>query len=137
MMKTLGIAGFLLVMIWACSPQKQIVKIKPTTVPAKDSTEYELIVLDPPFETWFVLNSGPTRDHSNEYYRSWNSQYVAEWNYHYNSGHKPRIFENYIDYDNTIDYGIELNRKLYYYFRYVEIVLKVPILQSGRRPEII
>jgi hypothetical protein len=135
MIKTVGIAGFLLVLMWACTPQKQIVKIKPTTVQSKDSTEYELLVFDPPFETWFALNSNPAKDHSNDYYRTWNSQYVTDWNYHYTLGHKPRIFENYIDYDNSIDYGIEVNRKLYYYFRYVETSLKVPILLSGRRAE--
>ncbi len=134
MMKTMRIIGFLLVLMWACSTPKQIVKIKPTTVPSKDSTEYELIVSDPPFETWFTLNYNSTKDHANEYYRSWNSQYVSAWNSHYNAGHNPRVFENYIDYDNSIDYGIEVNRKLYYYFRYVEISLKVPILFSGQRP---
>lgn len=134
MMKTMGIIGFLLVLMWACTPQKQIVKIKPTVVPATDSTEYELLVFDPPFETWYAFNFNKSNDHSNSYYRGWNSQYVSGWNYHYSLGHKPRIFENYIDYDNSVDYGIEVNRKLYYYFRYVEIALKVAVLQSGIRP---
>ncbi len=134
MMKALSIVGFLLVLMWACSPQKQIVKIKPTTVQSKDSTEYELIVSDPTFETWFALNSNPAKDHSNDYYRSWNSKYVADWNYHYTSGHNSHVFENYIDYDNSIDYGIELNRKLYYYFRFVETSLKIPVLLTGVRP---
>jgi hypothetical protein len=134
-MKTINIIGFLLVLMWACSTPKQIVKIKPTVVPSQDSTEYELLVFDPPFETWFALNYNLAKDHPNAYYRSWNSQYVSDWNYHFTAGHRPRVFENYIDYDNAIDYGIEVNRKLYYYFRYVETSLKVPILLNGSRPE--
>jgi hypothetical protein len=49
------------------------------------------------------------------------------------AGHIPKVFENYIDYDFTVNYGINLNRELYYYFRYVETYLKVPILLVGRK----
>ena len=133
-MKTLGIIGFLLVMLCACSSQKDIVKISSAKqVAVNDSTEYELLVLDPQFETWFLTNYSPAKDHSNAYYQSWNNQYVSDWNYHYMAGHYPRIFENYIEYDDFTDYGIELNRKLYYYFRYVETYLKVPVLLVGRK----
>ena len=54
-MKSLGIIVFLLVVMGACASQKDIVNITPTNKFAvKDSTEYELIVLDPPFETWYL-----------------------------------------------------------------------------------
>ena len=128
-MKTLGIIVFLLVVMGACASQKDIVNIAPTNqASVKDSTEYELIVFDPPFETWYLTNYSLAKDHSYEYYHSWNIQYVSDWNYHYMAGHMPGVFENYIDYDNNVDYGIDLNRKLYYYFRYVETYLKVPVL---------
>jgi len=133
-MKTLGIIGFLLVVLCACSVQKDIVKIAPAKhVAVIDSTEYELLVFDPQFETWFQINYSPAKDHSNEYYQSWNNQYVTDWNYHYMAGHYSSVFENYIDYDDFVNYGIELNRKLYYYFRYVETYLKVQILLVGRK----
>ena len=133
-MKTLGVIGFLLVVLCACSSQKDIVKIAPAKqVAVNDSTEYELLVFDPQFETWFQTNYSPAKDHSNEYYKSWNNQYVTDWNYHYMAGHFPRIYENYIDYDDSLNYGIDLNRKLYYYFRYVESYLKVPILLVGMK----
>ena len=135
-MKTLGIIGFMLVLLCACSSQKEFVKIVPTKdvdANVKDSSEYELLVFDPQFETWFMANYSPAKDHSNEYYQSWNNQYVTDWNYHYMAGHNPRVFENYIDWDDFVNYGIELNRKLYYYFRYVETYLKVPILLVGSK----
>lgn len=133
-MKTLGIIGFLLVVMCGCSSQKEIVKIgQPNRVGVKNNTEYELIVFDPEFETWFMTNFSPAKDHTNEYYQSWNNQYVSDWNYHYMAGHMPTVFENYIDYDYTVNYGINLNRELYYYFRYVETHLKVPILLVGRK----
>ena len=135
-MKTLGIIGFMLVLLCACSSQKEFVKIVPTKdvdANVKDSSEYELLVFDPQFETWFMANYSSAKDHSNEYYQSWNNQYVTDWNYHYMAGHNPRVFENYIDWDDFVNYGIELNRKLYYYFRYVETYLKVPILLVGSK----
>jgi hypothetical protein len=133
-MKTLGIIGFLLVVLCACSSQKEIVKIAPTkNVAAIDSTEYKLLVFDLQFETWFETNYSPAKDHSIEYYRSWNNQYVTDWNYHYMAGHYSHVFENYIDWDDSVNYGIELNRKLYYYFRYVETYLKVQILLVGQK----
>lgn len=133
-MKTLGIIGFLLVVMCGCSSQKDIVRIaQANRQTLRDKTEYELIVFDPEFETWFMTNFSPAKDHSNEYYQSWNNQYVSDWNYHYMAGHMPKVFENYIDYDFTIDYGINLNRELYYYFRYVETYLKVPILPKGMK----
>ena len=133
-MKSLGIIVFLLVVMGACASQKDIVNNTPTNqVAVKDSTEYELIVLDPPFETWYLTNYSPAKDHSNEYYHSWNIQYVSDWNYHYRLGHFPGVFENYIDYDYNVDYGIDLNRKLYYYFRYVETYLRMPILMNGMK----
>jgi hypothetical protein len=137
-MKTLGIIGFMLVLLCACTSQKEFFKIAPTkdiavNVNIKDSTEYELIVFDPQFEAWFMTNYSPAKDHSNEYYQSWNNQYVTDWNYHYMAGHYSMVFENYIDWDDSVNYGIELNRKLYYYFRYVETYLKVPILLVGSK----
>lgn len=133
-MKTLGVIVLLLVVMGACTSQKNIVKIAPTNqATVKDSTEYELIVFDPPFESWFLTNYSPAKDHSNEYYHSWNNQYVSDWNYHYMARHLPRVFENYINYDYNVDYGIDVNRKLYYYFRYVETYLKVPILTGGKK----
>jgi hypothetical protein len=133
-MKTLSVIGFLLVFMCACTSQKDIVKISHSKqVSLIDSTEYELLVFDPEFETWFQTNYSPAKDHSNEYYQSWNNQYVIDWNYHFMAGHLPRIYENYIDYDNSVNYGIDLNRKLYYYFRYVESYLKVPILLVGKK----
>ena len=135
-MKIPGIFGFMLVLLCACTSQKEIVKIGPTkniVVNVNDSTEYELLVFDPQFETWFMTNYSPAKDHSNEYYQSWNNQYVTDWNYHYMAGHYSSVFENYIDWDDSLNYGIELNRKLYYYFRYVETYLKVPILLVGNK----
>ncbi len=133
-MKTLGIVGFLLVVMCGCTSQRDIVRLSQANrIAIKDKTQYKLIIFDPTFDTWYLTNFSPAKDHSNDYYRSWNNQYVSDWNYRYMTGYMPSVFENYIDYDNNIDYGIKVNRELYYYFRYVETYLKVPILMDGRK----
>lgn len=85
-----------------------------------DSVEYELIVMDPGYES-FLLTQPHMEYHSQHYYEMWNSRYVMEWNYRHG---QPLaygdIYETYIDYRDDIDYGLELNYRLYYYFRFFE-----------------
>lgn len=85
-----------------------------------DSVEYELIVMDPGYES-FLLTQPHMEYHSQNYYEMWNSRYVMEWNYRHG---QPLvygdIYETYIDYHDDIDYGLELNYRLYYYFRFFE-----------------
>jgi hypothetical protein len=106
------------------------VQVVPDTV-ATDSTEYELIVLDQGFELWFLMQ--PVHQHSLEYYRNRNMMYVSEWNNRYmNPQQYGDIYDCLIDYQSTIDYGIEFERRLYYYFRYFEDTNDVRLLPTGR-----
>jgi hypothetical protein len=94
------------------------IKSESKAVP-KDSVEYELIITDPGFETWFLTQ--PDRMyHSEAFYEFYNREFVNEWNYRYETGSTRGDYDCYIDYDPTIDYGIKLNYELYYYFRYFE-----------------
>jgi hypothetical protein len=98
----------------------------------KDSIEYELIIIDSGFEMW-LMSQPPMGFHSNEYYRQRNLMYVQEWNSRYmNPMRHGGLYENYVDYSATIDYGIELNYRLYYYFVYFERTNNVKLI-SGRR----
>jgi hypothetical protein len=84
-----------------------------------DSTGYELVVLDPGYETF--LASQPFREYYSEsYYKLWNRQYVTEWNIRYTTQTGTGLYETYIDYDPEINYGLELEYRLYYYFRFFE-----------------
>ena len=44
---------------------------------------------------------------------------------------KNSFFEPIIGYNPEVDYGFELNHKLFYYFQYVENVLKIRIMEGG------
>jgi hypothetical protein len=98
---------------------------------ASDSVEYELIVFDPGFDTW--LATKPSKEfYSDQYYEDKNRLYVPEWNYRFMTSQDQDLYGWYIDYDNNIDYGLDLNYKLYYYFKYFEEVNKIQLVPSLR-----
>ncbi len=116
--------------IVACSGPKGLVKIEPNGSEAapEDSVEYELIVMDAGFETWYTLQDSPARYRSQQYYEGWNQQYVSAWNYLSTQPGRRSFFQTIVGYEPGVDYGFKLNHKLFYYFQYVEHVLGIPIL---------
>ena len=116
--------------LWACTTQKAMTGkgvVPPQVV--KDSTEYVLIVIDPGFEQWYILHYSPVLDRPNELYASANGFAVIKWNYYFTDGKYRRVIDSYIDYTPGIDYGIDLNRKLYWYFSYVEEKYRISLLK--------
>ena len=131
MKRILGIT-FVTIFLFACNssnsvlvvPDKNLIDLK------QHEEKYELIVLDPGFDTWFATTWSPAKDRSQAYYSHWNQRYVSEWNYKARQPHTSSFFNNMIHYDSSIDYGIQVDRKLYYYFRWVDTKLGMPILNT-------
>ena len=119
--------------IAACSTQKGVVKVKSNDKESvvEDSLEYNLETFDVKFETWYQLHNSPALYRSQQYYENWNRQYVSAWNYNAMSARRNSFFEPIIGYEFTVDYGFELNHELFYYFQYVEHVLKIQIMPGG------
>ncbi len=117
-------------LILSCSSIKKITEV-PAKNSASDSAEYEMIVMDPGFEIWFITNSKPDWYHLQEYYEQWNRQYAHAWNARINSFPHGHLLNSPINYEDNIDYGLEINHKLFYYFQYVERVLQIPIMSDG------
>ncbi|MBZ4676657.1 MAG: hypothetical protein JG782_1277 [Anaerophaga sp.] len=102
------------------------------TTQSKDSVEYELIVLDPKFDSWLATQP-PANYYSQQYYENWNQRYVTEWNQrHDNPIRYGNFYETRIDYQPNIDYGLELNYKLYYYFRFIEQEYGIVLVRRGK-----
>ncbi len=89
---------------------------------ASDSTEYEIIIIEPGFNTWLASLAKPEGYYSQSYLENRNQIYVINWNQRamqplrYNSN----LYEMQINYDPNIDYGYEVNYKLYNYFVYFQ-----------------
>ena len=89
-----------------------------------DSLEYDIIIDDIGYESFLIMQK-PMSFYSQRYYENWNRYYVSDWNLKvgaaiYHSTKYQNVFDMYIDYDPTINYGMLVNYKLYYYFRFVE-----------------
>ena len=125
------LAFILLILSVACSTQKVAQKSKAPKIKSDDSTEYELLVFDVEFETWYTLHDSPALSRSKQFYHDWNTQYVQEWNNKVISSRHSEIFGDQIDYEFNVDYPFEIEHKLFYYFQYVEHVLKIPILRNS------
>jgi hypothetical protein len=116
-----------------CFSQKkrEPVKVKPDSI-ALDSVEYKLVVLDPGFESW-LLTKPSMNFYSQSYYEIKNRLYVSEWNYRYQFPLRyGNLYENSIEYDFKTDYGLELNYRLYYFFKYFEETNHVRLIDDIR-----
>jgi hypothetical protein len=90
---------------------------------ANDTIEYEIIIIDPGFNAWLYSTAKPKGYYSQEFLENRNSIYVIEWNSRVSSTNQrmASLFELRIDYDRNIDYGYDVNYKLYNYFIYFQI----------------
>ncbi len=126
---------FMAIIVFAvgCNTQKSAVSVQKNEEgeSASDSIEYDVETFDQKFDTWYEYNKNPTKYRSQEYYESWNQQYVTAWNAKCARGGNNWHFEPVVGYDPNEDYGFELNHKLFYYFMYVENVLKIKIVPGG------
>ncbi len=133
-MKKILFWSALLLLAASCSTQKKVAaeKTKPVVKIAKnDSVQYKLETFDAKFESWYAMQNNRAQYRTQSYYEYWNRQYVAEWNAKASNPIRNPFFETIIGYDPNVDYGFKLNHKLFYYFQYVEHVLKIPILPNG------
>ncbi len=127
-MKKLIFPLFVLLIVWSCSLSQKTGSSDKQLSIKSDSTEYEITITDPEFDHWYLLNFSPAKDYSNEYYRCKNQVAVSNWNNYFTRNRYHSVIENYIYYDYCVDYGIEVNRKLYWYFKYVEDSFKIRLL---------
>ncbi|PWE01213.1 DUF6146 family protein [Marinilabilia rubra] len=114
------------------APEQKVDLVENDTTNMKDSTEYELVVLDPGFES-YLATQPPPNYHSQQYYETWNQQYVVEWNYRHD---QPLtygdFYETRIHYNTHENYGLELNYRLYYYFQFIKDEYGIVLVDRGR-----
>ena len=83
--------------------------------------EYEIIIFDIGF-TSYLATAKPMSFYTQTNLEAKNRVYVTEWNnrarnlIRFNSD----IYENVIDYQPNLDYGMEVNYKLYQYFQFAQ-----------------
>lgn len=101
-------------------------KLNDTVSIANDELEYEIIIIEPGFNFWLASTARPEGFYSQEYMEARNIIYVTEWNNRVLQPQRfnPNLYEMQIDYRPGIDYGYEVNYKLYNYFIYFQLTYK-------------
>lgn len=123
------IGAFILgIVLYACSssPVKEGIKTdgkeeKPVVI-SNDSLEYEVIIFDIGYNYFLASTAKPMGFYSQTYLENWNRIYITNWNIRAQNPtrYDPNIYGNVIDYDHKIDYGLEVNYKLFNYFIFAQ-----------------
>lgn len=89
---------------------------------ANDSTEYEIIIIDPGFYPWLNSIAQPRGYYTKSFLENRNRLMVINWNQRVQQSmrYDPDLYTFPIDYDQHIDYGYEVNYMLYNYFLYFQ-----------------
>ncbi|MCI2228941.1 DUF6146 family protein [Polaribacter sp. MSW13] len=125
---------------WACGStsvkNKSIEKEEPVVI-ANDSLEYQIIIIDLGFTSYLNSIAKPVGFYSQEYMESKNRFFVTTWNMRAQNPNRynPNIYENVIDYQPSIDYGYDVNYKLFNYFLFAQRKYKMN-LGNGLRNRI-
>ena len=90
---------------------------------SSDESDYEIIIVEPGFNSWLYGTARPEGYYSQQYLESRNAILVQEWNLRnlQPGTYDPNLYQLRIDYDTRTDYGYEVNYKLYNYFIYFQI----------------
>jgi len=88
--------------------------------------EYEILIIEPGFNTWLATSAKPSGFYSKTFMETRNIEYVNIWNQRVNQyrNNTKGLYEMEIDYQPNIDYGYEVNYKLYNYFIYFQLTYK-------------
>ncbi len=91
-----------------------------------NALEYEIIIIEPGFNAWLASTAKPEGYYSQTFLENRNYNYVLEWNNRVlqPQRYNPNLYEMQIDYQQGVDYGYEVNYKLYNYFIYFQIKYK-------------
>lgn len=119
-------------LLFACNSSEKVVsqnnndkpKLESDTVRiANDEIEYEVIIIDAGFTSWFNSYAKPRGYYSQSYLETRNIFWVTEWNrrvlmpFQYD----PNLYEMQINYNSTTNYGYEVNYMIYNYLVYFQL----------------
>ena len=119
------------IFLWSCGSSNlnnTIEKEEPVVI-ANDSLEYEIIIIDPGFTAFLNSIAQPEGFYNQIYLEARNRAWVITWNQRYlnPNQYNANIYENMIDYQQNIDYGYEVNYKLFNYFLFAQQKYKMDL----------
>lgn len=127
-MKNLFYVIILGLFIYSCSSTKSRdmntsndADVNDTVVIANEELEYEIIIIEPGFSYFLNSEARPEGYYTQSYLENKNRFLVSDYNLRVQQPFRydPDIYVQEINYDPNIDYGYEVNYKLYNYFVYL------------------
>ena len=122
--------------ILACgsSSLKKVSEKEEPVIIENDSLEYQIIIIDIGFNTFLNTIAKPEGFYSQAYLEARNRTWVLAWNNRVRnpSQFDASIYENVIDFQAGINYGYEVNYKLFNYFLFAQQKYKMN-LGGGNR----
>ncbi|WP_044397675.1 DUF6146 family protein [Lacinutrix sp. Hel_I_90] len=103
---------------------------------SSDQLEYDIIIIEPGFNTWLITIAKPEGFYTQNYLETKNIRYVQEWNSRVLQPGRfnDNLYELQINYRQGVDYGYDVNYKLYNYFIYFQNTYNQNLL-GGRVPQ--
>lgn len=131
-MKNLLLFCSILLIVMSCGNPKKIINStsdkEEAVVIKNDSLEYEVIIFDVGFSNYLNTIAKPMNFYTQEYYEGRNIFYVTEWNRRaMNPMQFGDFYTNEIAYDSHTDYGLDVNYKLFNYFKFVEYKYRIKL----------
>ncbi|MFK5982452.1 MAG: DUF6146 family protein [Flavobacteriaceae bacterium] len=128
-MKNLAILLVFFTLFYSCNSNKTALKnnnsetqnsIKNDTIRiANDELEYEIIIFETGFESW--LATQPPKGHYGiNYLENKNRLFVVEYNNRVQQDRTRQLYEQEINYDPYLHYGLEVNYLLFNYFKFFQ-----------------
>lgn len=125
---------FVFLVCWSCGSSKNTVETTPEesgifeaqkvdTVKISDTaSNYDIVIIEPGFQTWLQSIARPEGYYSQSFLENRNQIYVTTWNQRVllPLQYDPLLYELQINYDPNVDYGYDVNYKLYNYFIYFQ-----------------
>lgn len=126
---TLLIVGLLVSACGAHSIENKKSKKEAPVRIANDSLAYEIIIIDPGFTAYLNAIALPEGYYNQRYLEARNRVWVSTWNQRVQNPREFRqdIYENIIAYRPTVNYGYEVNYKLFNYFLFAQRKYKMTL----------
>jgi len=127
-MKYFSIILLILFAFASCDSSKTVVKESDVAAVSNDtirianeSLEYEIIIIEPGFESWLVTQK-PEGFYGQTYLEGKNRLFISEYNRRVQNFqlYDPNLYQQEINYEFHLDYGYEVNYLLYNYFLYFQ-----------------
>ncbi len=121
--------SFLVVSCGSYQTKKITTEKEEPVVIANEKLEYQVIIIDQGFTTFLNTVARPIEYYSESYLKNKNRVYVDVWNSRARNPQRfdSSIYENVIEYQSNVDYGLDVNYKLFWYFKFAEQKYKMKL----------